>query len=229
MVFIPLIILIGFACAPEKASEQPAQGPKITQEETVAEETTVFEETEGEPAQELERLEEELIQLVRDYAQAIEDEDFEIQKKLTTEAALELTLYKEEEWEYSQFYGYETDLTIEGLDVTIDQVGADTAQGTLTFRQIYEYPDSAPSTISVDRELFLAKKQNEWKISDYTRNDWPLSKTLFYIEDAVVSSHNMILIIDRLFLWTNATLLHVKVDNRDRSDLVWVKRPKNVL
>lgn len=51
IIFIFLFILVGSACIPEKASEQPAQEPETIQEEPVSEETTVPEETK-EPAQE---------------------------------------------------------------------------------------------------------------------------------------------------------------------------------
>lgn len=52
VILILLFILIGFACAPEKASEQPVQEIETIQEETVFEEMTVSEQTEGELAQE---------------------------------------------------------------------------------------------------------------------------------------------------------------------------------
>ena len=180
-------------------------------EESISEEESIEENSEGTKKDSLND-ESIIVEIISDYINAVEREDFDGQRRYVAKYALDLVNMKE--FEHKHAFGAES-RTIDREEPRIDSVNGNKAEGYISFTEHLKGFDGSTYDLITEGKVHLEKINGDWKIIDYTRKNHLISEALFMFEESKKSHKDIAVSIDWVLfsLFDEYVNLHITITN----------------
>jgi len=136
-----------------------------------------------------------IIDVITKYVKAIEEDNFNEQKKYVAKYALDLVNLKE--FEYENITGRESK-TVDVESYKVDKIAGDKAEGYMSFTEHLKGYDDTKYDLITEGKVYLEKVNNKWKIIDYTRKNHLISEVLYVFEDFCKAHKNITISVNRV-------------------------------
>lgn len=161
-----------------------------------------------------------IIEIINNYILAVEDENFDEQRKYVAKYALDLVNFKEEEYRNHQAYIKER--TVEKQNPKIISINNNSAEGFMSFTEHITYTDDSKYDLVTEGKVLLEKINNNWKIIDYTRKNHLISEAFYLFDDNIKTNQNNIDIqINRVLfsLYDKYILVEITINNGNQEPI----------
>ena len=124
---------------------------------------------------------------INNYINAVENQNFDEQRKYVAKYVLDLVNLKENESKMTT----DKDRQFDKQPVSNIKINENNAEAFMSFTEHLTQIDNSKYDVITEGKVLLEKISNEWKIIDYTRKNRLISEALFNFEDFKINKNNI--------------------------------------